>query len=338
MKALAATEYGRPQDLRIIDLPVPMAGPGQIQVHIAATTINPTDLRVITGQFHDMLPVQFPYILGNDFAGTVTAVGTGVTNYQTGDEVFGQALPRQLRAVTSPTRPSVSTGALAECAVFEADTLLLALRPASVTVEQAAALGISGMTARAIAKIAGMKGGETALVIGATGGVGTALLSLLSHVGVRTIATARTKEGRDLVSRLGADTVIGIDPAGYPEGVDVVFNLALFSDRLAEAGRSLRRGGKMVTIMFPPPTREDLGRDDVELHFMLDMEGAYGGMQDVADAAKNGVLTVEIAKVFPFENAVEAVVAFATESPLGKIVVSFSDSQTTHDSVASAAV
>jgi NADPH:quinone reductase-like Zn-dependent oxidoreductase len=148
VKALAAISYGPPGNLRIIDLPIPEAGPGQIQVRIKATTINPTDLRVITGEYRDMLPVEFPYVPGNDFAGTVTAVGAGVSNYRVGDEVFGQALPRQLRAVTSPTRPSVSTGALAEYGVFEADTLLLAHRPASVTPEHAAALAISGMTAR----------------------------------------------------------------------------------------------------------------------------------------------------------------------------------------------
>jgi NADPH:quinone reductase-like Zn-dependent oxidoreductase len=325
MKALAAFDYGPPENLRIIDLPVPDAGAGQIQVRIKATTINPTDLRVITGEYRDMLPVEFPYVPGNDFAGTVTAVGAGVSNYHVGDEVFGQALPRQLRAVTSPTRPSVSTGALAEYAVFEADTLLLAHRPASVTSEHAAALAISGMTARAIMKIAAMKRGQTALVIGATGGTGSSLIPLLSMSGVHTTATARSEEGRELVLRLGANAVIPLDPASYPSNVDVVFNLALFSERIADAAKSLKSGGKMVTIMFPAATQQDLRRDDIELHFMLDMDGEYGGMPDVAEAAANGNLTAEVACVFPFEKAVEAVLAYATEKPLGKVVVSFSD-------------
>jgi len=325
MKALAAIGYGPPENLRIIDLPVPNAGPGQIQVRIKATTINPTDLRVITGEYRDMLPVEFPYVPGNDFAGTVTAVGAGVSNYHVGDEVFGQALPRQLRAVASPTRPSVSTGALAEYAVFEADTLLLAHRPASVTAEHAAALAISGMTARAIMKIAAMKRGQTALVIGATGGTGTSLIPLLSRSGVNTTATARSEAGRELVLRLGANAVIPHDPAAYPSNVDVVFNLALFPDRIADAAKSLRPGGKMVTIMFPPATQQDLRRNDIELHFVLDMDGGYGGMPDVAEAAANGNFTAEVASVFPFEKAVEAVLAYATEKPLGKVVVSFSD-------------
>lgn len=321
MKALAALSYGRPEDLSIIELPIPTAGPGQIQVRIAAVTINPTDLRVITGAYKDMLPVTFPYVPGNDFAGTVMEVGKGVTQYQVGDEVFGQALPRDLQAATSPTKPSVSTGALAEYAVFEADTLLLTHRPASVPVEQAAALAIAGMTAQALMKIALMKAGETALVIGATGGSGTSLVSLLAQSGVHVIATAASAEKSDLMRRLGAERTVAHDPAGYPRDVDVVFNMALFEDRIGKAADSLRSGGKLISIMYPPASAADLGRDDVEFHFMLDMDGEYGGMKDVADAADKGELTVEISKVFPFERAVEAVVAYAKSKLPGKIVV-----------------
>jgi hypothetical protein len=79
--------------------------------------------------------------------------------------------------------------------------------------------------------------------------------------------------------------------------------------------------------MFPAATQQELSRDDVELHFMLDMDGHYGGMPDVAEAAGSGIVTVEIARVFPFEEAAEAVVAYATEKPLGKIVVSFGEGQ-----------
>jgi NADPH:quinone reductase-like Zn-dependent oxidoreductase len=323
MRALAALGYGDPRNLAIIDLPQPTAGPGQIQVRIAAASINPTDLRVISGTYKDMLQLEFPYVPGNDFAGTVTAVGWSVTQYKVGDEVFGQALPRQLRMVASPNRPSLSTGALAEFAVFEADTPFLAHRPASVSVEQAAALAVAGMTAMAVMKIAQMKRDETALVIGATGGVGTSLLPLLAHAGVRTTATARSKEGRDLVSRLGAGETIGDDPADYPPNVDVVFNLALFSDKIGEAAKSLRPHGQLVSIIFPPATMEDLGRSDVELHVLFDAEGVYGGMQEVAEAAANGLLTAEVSEVFPFERAVDAVVAYATSKALGKIIVTF---------------
>ena len=91
---------------------------------------------------------------GNDFAGTVSEVGAGVTAYRVGDEIFGQAVPRALRAMAGATRPSLSTGSLAEYAVFEADTPFLAHRPAGLAVEQAAALPTVGLTARALMAIA----------------------------------------------------------------------------------------------------------------------------------------------------------------------------------------
>tara|TARA_R110002020_G_scaffold124352_3_gene281319 strand:+ start:1167 stop:2153 length:987 start_codon:yes stop_codon:yes gene_type:complete len=323
MKALAAMDYGRPEDLVMIEREIPSAGRGQIQVRIKAATINPTDLRVITGGYKDMLPVSFPYVLGNDFAGTVTQVGEDVTGYEVEDEVFGQALPRDLRAACSPTKPSVSTGSLAEYAVFEADTPLLAHRPDTVPVDSAAALAISGMTARALMKIAQMEAGTSALIIGATGGSGTSLVSLLANQGIRVTATASSPEKADMLLRLGAVATVGHDPADYPKDVDVVFNMALFEDRIWHAAASLRTGGKLLSIMHPAATAADLGRDDVEYHFMLDMDGVYGGMPDVAEAAGKGKLTVEIGKVFPFDHAVEAVVAYAREKLPGKIVVTF---------------
>lgn len=173
-------------------------------------------------------------------------------------------------------------------------------------------------------KIAQMKSGETALVIGATGGTGTSLVPLLAQAGIYTIATASSAEKSALMSRLGANAVIGHDPAGYPQDVDVVFDLALFGNGIGQAAKCLRPGGKMVSIVFPPATAQNLGRDDVDFRFMLDEDGEYGGMQDVADAAEAGTLTVEIAHVFPFERAVEAAVTYATARAAGEVVVIFS--------------
>lgn len=149
MKALVATAYGQPHQLAIADVPIPSPGPGQILLRITAATINPTDIRAVAGDFGELVQLQFPYVLGNDFAGTITEVGSGVAEYRVGDEVFGQAMPRQLSFVAAPSRPSLSTGALAEFAVFEADTPLLAHRPPEVSAEQAAALAIVGVAARA---------------------------------------------------------------------------------------------------------------------------------------------------------------------------------------------
>lgn len=320
MKALVATAYGTPDQLSIAELPIPRAGVGQIQVRIEAASLNATDIRVITGQFADTLELEFPYVLGNDFAGTVTEVGYGVSGYAVGDAVFGQAMPRQLAAVASPTRPSLSTGSLAEYAVFEADTPLIAHRPVSVSAEDAAALAIAGSAARAVVKTAEIQAGQTVLVIGASGGVGTAVVPLLAAAQAHVVATAGSVEDGEALRRLGADEIVGFDTSEYPKDVDVVLNLVLPGDQLEPAAATLRPNGRLVTIVFPPPAAEQLGRDDVKLDFVMDMEGLLGGMQDAADAAASGLLVATIGGRYSLENAVDAAVAFTTNT-LGKIVV-----------------
>ncbi|MDR7273458.1 NADP-dependent oxidoreductase [Catenuloplanes atrovinosus] len=324
MRALVATGYGEPERLTIADLPVPRPGPGQIQVRTTVATINPPDLHAISGGFGDALRLEFPYVPGTEFAGTVTEAGPGVTAYRVGDEVFGSALPRPFAPILAAVpRPSLSTGALAEYLVCEADTHLIGLRPAGVPAEQAAALAIAGSTAQALLDVTALKPGESVLVIGATGAVGTTVLPLLAAAGARIIATAAREAGATLLRRLGAHEIIGHDPAGYPSGVDAVFNLALSAARLPDAARALRPGGRLVSIIYPEPTAEQAGRDDVDLHFVWDVAGVHGGMPRVAEAASAGELTAVIAGRYPLADGVRAVVDYARTHPLGKIVVTF---------------
>lgn len=321
MKALVATAYGKPHDLSVADIPIPVPGPGQIQVRIAAATINPTDIRAVAGGFGEAVTLTFPYVLGNDFAGTVTQVGDGVSQYRVGDEVFGQAMPRQLSFVADPDRPSLSTGALAEYAVLEADTPLIAHRPPEVSAEQAASLAIVGVAARAATKTADVKPGENVLIIGATGGVGTAVLPLLVAADATIIATAGTAADGEALRQIGAHEIIGFDEADYPDDVDVILNLVLFSDRLPRAAQALRPGGRLVSIIYPPLTLEELGRDDVSMHFVMDMKGEHGGMRDVAESAASGLLVATIGARYTIDDAVEAAVAYARRDSLGKVAV-----------------
>src|SRR5918999_1591838 len=157
MKAVVAAGYGPPEQYTVADVPVPRPGPGQLQVRIAAASINPADVRLPSGEFRDTVPLEFPHVPGNDFAGTVSEVGPGVTAFGVGDAIFGQAVPRVLRVLAGATRPSLSTGSLAEYAVFEADTPLLAHRPPGLSVEDAAALATTGLTAQAQIATAGVQ-------------------------------------------------------------------------------------------------------------------------------------------------------------------------------------
>ena len=321
MKAVTATAYGPPEQYTITDVPIPVPGPGQLQVRIAAAAVNPTDVRLPSGEFGDALQLTFPHVPGNDFAGTVTAVGPGVTAYRPGDEVFGLAVPRALRAMAGK-RPSVGTGSLAEYEVVEADTPLIAHRPDELSPQDAAALATAGVTARAIMATARPEPGERVLLVGATGGVGTVLLPLLAAAGAHVIATA-TAADADLISRLGAAEIVDYRESEprYPAGIDVVVNAVLPADRLAGVAATLRPGGRLIGITFPAPTPELVGRDDIALHMVLDMDAELGGMREVAEAAVRGELRALIGRHYELRDGVRACVDFVREHTTGKLVV-----------------
>lgn len=107
----------------------------------------------------------------------------------------------------------------------------------------------------------------------------------------------------------------------YPAGVDVVFDLTLPAQHVAAAARALRPGGRLVTITYPGPTAERLGRDDVDMSLFWDMGGEFGGMRAVAAEAESGRLTVRIARRYRFDDAVQAAVDYTRQRNLGKIVV-----------------
>ncbi|WP_250033603.1 NADP-dependent oxidoreductase [Paractinoplanes maris] len=312
MQAVIAPDYGAPESFTLADVPVPEPGQGQLRVRITAASINPGDLVIPSGVYRAQAPLTFPHVLGNDFAGTVHAIGEGVTTYEVGDEVFGHAVPRALRAMAG-AQPSLTTGTLAEYAIFEAATPFIAHRPASLTAIDAAALPTVGLTARALIATAEPQPGETALVIGATGGVGTTLLPLLREAGVRVTATGRPGDD-DLLRKLGADRVIGYED-DYPAGVDLVLNLVLPTDQLRRAATVLRPGGRLFTITFPPPRPDMIDRDDIRFELVLDLDGRLGGMAGVAD------LSPTIAATYPLRDAVQALTGFAQEHTVGKLVI-----------------
>ncbi|MCO8271517.1 NADP-dependent oxidoreductase [Actinoplanes sp. TRM 88003] len=312
MKAIVATDYGPPESYVLADLPIPDPGPGQIQVRIAAASINPGDIVIPSGAYRTQAPLTFPHVPGNDFAGTVTAVGDDVTAYRPGDEVFGHAVPRALRAMAG-ANPSMTTGALAEYAVFEAGTPFITHRAAALPIIEAAALPTVGLTARALMATAQPQPGETVLLIGATGGVGTTLLPLLKQAGTHVIATGHPND-KDLLRKLGAESVISYDDP-YPPDIDLALNLVLPTDRLQRAATALRPGGRLFTITFPPPRPEMIDRTDIRFELVLDLDGRFGGMAEVA------ALSPTITATYSLSDAVEALTTFARDHTVGKVVI-----------------
>ncbi|MFI5898050.1 NADP-dependent oxidoreductase [Actinoplanes sp. NPDC051513] len=303
MKAVLVEKCG---EYTVGDIPTPHAGPGQIQARIAAASLNAIDLRVASGAFHGIVDLTFPHVPGCDFAGTVTEVGDGVTTYAPGDLIFGHGIPRAMAGMLPFPKPSLTTGTLAEYAVFEADTPFIAKRPPELDAITAAALPTVGLTTNALLAQAKIQPGETVLVIGATGGVGTTLLPALEAGKI--IATAKPDDA-GFIREMGAEpTAYG----EYPIDVDVVLNLVLPTNELKEAAKSLNPGGRLYTITFPAPKPEFIDRDDVTFEMVLDMES---GIDKIIH------LTPTVTRRYTLDEGPRALTDFAREHTVGKLVV-----------------
>ncbi|NUP65801.1 MAG: alcohol dehydrogenase catalytic domain-containing protein, partial [Nonomuraea sp.] len=149
MRALVARGYGGVEVLEVADVPLPEPGTGQILVRISAAGLNPADMRLVSGVFRDAVPLTFPHVPGNDFAGTVTAAGPGAERFSPGDEIFGLGQPRAAAGMASTVSepPSFTTGTMAAYALFDAETPALAHRPAGLPAEHAAGLPTAALTA-----------------------------------------------------------------------------------------------------------------------------------------------------------------------------------------------
>ncbi len=333
MRAIVAEDYGPPERLQVREIPVPRPGPGQVQVRVHASSLNPGEVRLLGGAAPATAALSFPYVIGGDFAGTVTETGGGVTRFAVGDEIFGLGLPRALvdlaAQVASP--PSLTTGTLAEYAVFEADTPGLARRPAGLSAEHAATLATVGLTALPLLRAGDVRRGDVVLVIGATGGVGSVVLPLLAAAGAHVIATASAVDG-EYVRDLGAGDVVDyragdtLDEVArrHPGGVDAVVNLAYPGDSLVDVARVIRPGGRLLNIVFPPPVPASFEGRDLTVTTLL-TEARPGDLDALAERARTGALPVPISRRYPLADGAQACVDLLREHTRGKLVVRCGD-------------
>lgn len=194
MKAAFINETGEPNVLQYGDLPTPEPGPGEVLVKIGAAALNPIDTYIRSGAV--ALPIEFPYVVGCDLAGTVESVGEGVSRFAAGDRVWGSNQSLFGRQ-----------GTFAEYAAVGEEWLYPT--PEAMTDEAAAAGALVGITAHlGLFLNAGLTEGETVFVNGGTGGVGTAVIQLAKSVGANVIATVGSDEKKTLCENIGADLAV----------------------------------------------------------------------------------------------------------------------------------
>ena len=276
MKALRISDYGAP--LHIDEVPVPSPAPGQVLVENHFTSMNGVDPGRGMGYLRQVFPLQFPWIPGGDVSGRVAAVGEGVTNFQVGDEVFGY------------TREA---GAYAEFVLINAANL--AHRPASIPAEVAAAIALVGQTATQMLALAKIKPGQTLLVLGASGGIGSLAVQLARNAGVHVIATARQSKAAAL-KQLGVEQVIDLSQQKLEDApqVDAVLNL-VGGDTVLPSYALVRKGGVAVTSNRPP-IAEEAARLGIEAAF-VETNVTSDGLNAFAALVTQGKIKPQIAAV-----------------------------------------
>jgi NADPH2:quinone reductase len=313
MKALIANDYGPPAQLTVTEVPDPKPARGQVLVAIEAAALNPMDLKLVTGAAREYSSIQFPYIPGMDGAGTIAAVGEGVTRFAGGEEVvgfFGQ-----------------TPGTIAEYAVITDGPYLVA-RPGGLDALRAAAIPESGLTATSLLRAARLKAGQTVLVIGASGGIGMFVVQHAAGDGAVVLGTA-IAEDSEYVRGLGATETLDYHSGDlieetlrlHPDGVDVVFDLVNAGPALTGSARAVRPGGQLISPLGGPDAAA-LEREDITVTYTgLSASREPGDLNDLAARAAAGTLTVEIGGVYKLDDARQAFVDFAERHTRGKLVV-----------------
>lgn len=331
MKAFVVDKYKRKGALRLAEMPEPQMGADDVLVRIRATAINQLDSKIRDGEFKLFLPYRPPFILGHDLAGTVVRVGAKVRGFKTGDEVY--ARPRDHRI-----------GTFAE--VIAVDQADLALKPASLTMEEAAAIPLVGLTAwQALVEIGKIKPGQKVFIQAGSGGVGTIAIQLAKHLGA-VVATTTSAANANLVRDLGADVVIDYRTQDFEQvlsGYDLVLH-SQDAKALEKSLNVLKPGGQVISISGPPdlPFARSL-KLNLFLRFVMRMlslgalkkaktrgvgysflfmhaNGAQ--LAQIATLIEAGVIRPVVDKVFPFAQTAEALAYVETGRAKGKVVIS----------------
>ncbi|HEV3173609.1 MAG TPA: NADP-dependent oxidoreductase [Actinocrinis sp.] len=302
-KAVRFNEYGGIDVLHVVDVPLPEAGDGQVLVKVKAASVNPGEARIREGAMHAMFPATFPSGEGSDLAGVVERVGPGVTDFAVGDEVAGFTNRRASHA---------------EYVVAEAADLIQ--KPANVPWEVAGSLFVAGTTAYASVRAVALKPGDTVVVSGAAGGVGSLVVQLAKNAGAEVIGIASASNHDWL-------TAHGVKPIAYGDGL---------AERLREAADRIDAfidtyGGGYVKLAI-----EELGVDPSRINTIADFAaiGTYGVkgegsgtaataevVGELASLVARGELEVPIAATFPLDEVRAAYEQVERRHTHGKIVL-----------------
>lgn len=313
LKAVGLTEFGDPDVFEILDLPDPVAGPGQLLLRVYAAAVNPTDALIRSGTHVKMFgrTAPPPYVPGMDAAGVVMAIGENVeTDLKVGDHVMAFIAPNG------------SYGAYSEMLAVPANSVVKA--PSGLSHVEASTILMNAMTARVALDTLALKPGSAVLITGAAGTFGGYAVQLAKEDGLVVVADASEADesavagfGADFVMRRGDDLAQRVREK-FPDGLDGAIDGALFNERLAPA---VRDGGTIITLRMQSgeagrgvklvPVRSKLYSED------------RAKLNELRRLAEEGKLTIRVVATYPKEKASEAHRRLEQGGLRGRLVLEF---------------
>lgn len=313
MKAIILKDAGGVENLITTDLPIPTPAADEVLIKLKAISINPVDVKTRAGKgVWGRIKDEQPLILGWDISGEITETGSAVTSFKTGDEVFAMIdFPK-----TGKT--------YAEYVVAKADEL--ALKPANISHEEAAAATLAPLTAwQAFHNFEHIKPGDRVLIHAASGGVGHYAVQIAKHLGAYVIGTS-SAANRDFVLGLGADEHIDYKTQAFETATsDIDFVLdTIGGEYIDRSLQVVKKGGTIVSIVSGmnetvTPKATALG---INGHNTL-VKPSAADMQIIADLLEKGIVKSHVSKIFPFDEMADAHLQLESGRTVGKVVLVF---------------
>jgi len=308
MKTISIANYG-PLDevVRTTDMPKPAPAPSEVLIQVRAAGVNPVDWKIAEGYLKSMRQFPMPLILGNEVAGVVAAVGSAVTGYKSGDEVYVRL-------------DSAKCGAFAEFVAVDAK--LVAPKPRSLDFTTAAGIPLAGLTAwQGLFEHLKLQKGQKVLIHAGSGGVGSFAIQFAVHIGAE-VATTVGPTGLDMAKTLGAKYVIDYKSQRFEDSVkdfDAVYD-TMGGETQARSLRVLKRGGVLVTIVGIGVDQNIAEKLGVSMKaFTMQPDGKQ--LVEIAGLVDAGAVKPIIDRIFTFDHGKQALLYSKTGRAKGKIVI-----------------
>jgi NADPH2:quinone reductase len=323
MKAAVLTRFGGPDAFELRDVTVPDVGSRQVRVRVHATAVNPLDYQIRRGDYADYVPL--PAIIGHDISGVIEELGSDVREFAVGDEVY--------------YTPKIFGDAGSYAEQHVADVELVGRKPRNLTHLEAASLTLAGGTVwEAFVQRAQLKVGETILIHGGAGGVGTLAIQVAKAIGARVITTALARD-HDFVRSLGADEAIDFTAEDYVEavarltegeGVNVIFD-TIGGDTLTRSPLALADAGRVVSLVdiSKPQNLVEAWGKNAAYHFVFTRQNR-GKLDALTSLVERGLVKPVIGATLPLSRMADAHELLENGSARGlrgKVVIDVSGSQ-----------